>query len=104
MVTEKQVWKKLKTVMDPEMMINIVDLGLIYEVKVNQEEDGTGKVKILMTLTSPGCPLAAVFDELVGQPIRGMKEVSGCEIQITFDPPWSMAKMTEEARAELGFF
>jgi metal-sulfur cluster biosynthetic enzyme len=132
MVTEEMIWEQLRRVMDPELNINVVDLGLIYEVRITKYESGSRKqekssqnsedrirkteeislipdtdlveVDILMTLTSPGCPLAGMFDDLIGVPIRRMDGVHRCRIEITFDPPWDMSKMSEEARAELGFF
>lgn len=104
MVTEEMVWDKLKQVPDPEMGVNIVDLGLIYKVELFEMDTGEQEVRILMTLTSPACPLAGTFDELVGGAVRMIDGVGKCIIDITFDPPWSMEKMTEEGKAELGFF
>ncbi len=98
MLSKKNVLSKLRTVIDPELGVNIVDLGLIYEVLVRE-----GKVKVLMTLTTPGCPLADMFDELVGGAVRDIKGVSGVDVELTFDPPWTQEMMSEEARAELGF-
>ncbi len=113
MVTEEQVWEKLKMVPDPELGINLVDLGLIYEVKIienqlalpleNETDEGV-IVEILMTLTSPACPLASTFDELVGGAVREISEVKKVRIEITFDPPWSYEKMSESGKAELGWF
>jgi FeS assembly SUF system protein len=99
MPSEQRVKNKLKTVIDPELGINIVDLGLIYKVKVENK----GKVEILMTLTTPGCPLAGVFNDLVGNAVRELAGVEDVFIELTFDPPWTEEMMTKEARAELGF-
>jgi len=99
MVTKDQVIKKLKTVLDPELHINVVDLGLVYNVTV-----AGGKVKLLMTLTTPGCPLAAYFEKDLKDKIQEVEGVSGVEVTLTFDPPWNPSKMSEEAREQLGMF
>ena len=99
-ITKKLIETKLKNVIDPELGINIVDLGLIYKIKVQK------KVSILMTLTSPGCPLAAVFQPLVRQAladIPGFDQYKDLALELTFDPPWHQDMMSERARAELGF-
>ncbi|WEL23079.1 metal-sulfur cluster assembly factor [Candidatus Nanohalovita haloferacivicina] len=100
MVTEEDVRNQLKEVMDPELDINIVDLGLIYEVDVDDE----GHVDILMTLTTPGCPLHGVFDEMVKREVGKIEEVDerDIEVELTFEPRWSPEKMSDEARDELG--
>lgn len=87
---------KLKEVIDPELGINIVDLGLVYNV---QEKNGL--VKILMTLTSPGCPLAGVIDEQVKEKVGSLKWVKKVKPEITFEPLWTPDKMSEETRARL---
>ena len=97
MVDEKEVREQLKNVIDPELDINIVDLGLIYEIDV----DENGDVRILMTLTTPGCPLHSVFDEMVKQEVRKL-DVNSIDVELTFDPRWSPEKMSDEARNELG--
>ena len=117
-INKESVLNTLRMVMDPELNIDVVSLGLIYEVKISEidsqtvdsnssvsipSKPGKYKVFILMTLTSPGCPLAGMFDDLVGGAVRRMPEVATCTVDITFDPPWSTNMMTEEARAELGF-
>ena len=100
MVTEEQVWERLKTILDPELKINIVDLGLVYKVKVGKQID------ILMTLTTPGCPLAGMFDALVKHALKKLPGVDvdrDVKIELTFDPPWTSDMMSEQAKAELGF-
>lgn len=100
MVTEEEVRDRLKEVMDPELNINIVDLGLIYEVDVLKDDN----VEILMTLTTPGCPLHGVFDEMVRREvgkIEGLNE-SDIDVELTFEPRWSPEEMSDEARNELG--
>lgn len=98
MVTEDQVLERLREVIDPELGVNIVDLGLVYNVTVDK-----GKVSILMTLTTPGCPLAGVFDELVSEAVGKLEGVGDISVELTFDPPWTQELMSEEAKAQLGF-
>jgi metal-sulfur cluster biosynthetic enzyme len=98
MVNEKQVREQLKEVIDPELDINIVDLGLIYEVDVDEENN----VDILMTLTTPGCPLHGVFDELVKKEVGKIDEIGEIDVELTFEPRWSPEEMSDEARDELG--
>ena len=103
------VWKQLATVIDPELNIDIVSLGLIYEVQhtsVQQESGVQPKIHIVMTLTTPGCPLIHVFEKMVRQSLEDIPELDeykDVSVELTFDPPWIPDMMTEEARAELGF-
>ena len=97
MVTEEEVREALKEVIDPELNINIVDLGLVYEIDV--EDD---RVEILMTLTTPGCPLSGVFDEMVRQEVGAVEGVNEVEVELTFEPSWTPEKVSEEAKDELG--
>lgn len=104
MISKEQVMELLKTVDDPELYINIVDLGLIYSVDVI-EQDGHPKVKITMTLTTPGCPLGSTINMLIKDALFPLKEINvdkDVEIVVTFDPPWTVDMMNEEAKAELG--
>lgn len=100
MVTEERVREQLKEVMDPELDINIVDLGLIYEVDTTDD----GEIDILMTLTTPGCPLHGVFDEMVKREVGKIEEVNerDIDVELTFEPRWSPEKMSDEAQGELG--
>ncbi len=98
MVDENKIWNQLENVIDPELDINIVDLGLIYEVDLEDDKD----VYILMTLTTPGCPLHGVFDELVKREVRKVEGVGDIEVELTFEPRWSPDEMSDEARDELG--
>lgn len=95
---EAKVRKALKEVVDPELRINIVDLGLIYDVR----EEG-GVVEVEMTLTSPGCPLASVIDARVKEVVGKVKGVRNVTVELTWDPPWTADMMSDEAKAELGF-
>ena len=88
----------LKTIYDPEIPVDIYELGLIYDVMVSSEND----IKILMTLTTPNCPVAESLPMEVEEKVRSMNEVNDCEVEITFDPPWSQDLMSEEAKLELG--
>ena len=90
----------LKDVYDPEIPVNIYDLGLIYNVDV----DDTNKASIIMTLTSPGCPVADMLVDDVRQAALAVDNVSEVDVELTFDPPWDKSMMSEEARLELGFF
>ena len=89
----------LKTIYDPEIPVDIYELGLIYDVFVNEDKD----VKILMTLTSPNCPVAETLPVEVEERVKSLDLVKDAEVEITFDPPWSMEMMSEEAQLELGF-
>lgn len=106
-VTETQIWDCLKTIIDPELNIDIVSLGLIYEVTVKPLQTEHGEqpfAYILLTLTTPGCPLAGVFETKIKEAldaIPGLDAYKNTEIELTFDPPWIPDMMTEEARAEL---
>lgn len=88
----------LKTVYDPEIPVDIYELGLIYDVMVNEDDE----VKILMTLTTPNCPVAESLPMEVEEKVKSLDEVKDCEVEITFDPPWSQDLMSEEAKLELG--
>lgn len=90
--------KKLKTIYDPEIPVDIYELGLIYDVMVNEDYE----VKILMTLTSPNCPVAETLPREVEEKVKAIEYVKGAEVEITFDPPWSKDLMSEEAKLELG--
>lgn len=98
MVIEADVIKVLKTCDDPELNVNVVDLGLIYEITISPNAE----VHVLMTLTTPGCPLLDYFVDTVGNKIRGLEGVRDAKVEITFNPPWDKSKMSEEARAQLG--
>jgi FeS assembly SUF system protein len=95
----QQVIDALKTCFDPEIPVDIWELGLIYEIDINDEKD----VKILMTLTSPNCPVAETLPADVADKIRMVKGVKSADVKITFDPPWIKEMMSEVAQLELGF-
>ena len=88
----------LKTIFDPENPVDNYELGLIYDVFVNEDAD----VKILMTLTTPNCPVAETLPKEVENKVRSLDDVKDAEVEITFDPPWNQDLMSEEAKLELG--
>tara|TARA_R110001632_G_scaffold18712_4_gene57593 strand:- start:62 stop:382 length:321 start_codon:yes stop_codon:yes gene_type:complete len=88
----------LKTIYDPEIPVDIYELGLIYDVFVNDENDA----KILMTLTSPNCPVAETLPVEVEDKVKSLKEINNAEVEITFDPTWTQEMMSDEAKLELG--
>jgi FeS assembly SUF system protein len=94
----EQIVKVLKGIYDPEIPVDIYELGLIYDVMVNEDMD----VKVLMTLTSPNCPVAESLPQEVEQKIKAIDRVNSVEIELTFDPAWSRDLMSEEAKFELG--
>lgn len=108
-ITEEAAYDALKKVLDPELMIDIVSLGLIYDVTVREISAETGnrtRIHVLLTLTTPGCPLAGVFDTLVKDAFidfAGIDPAKDVTVELTFDPPWHQDMMSEEAKAELGF-
>jgi FeS assembly SUF system protein len=93
-----KIVRVLKTIYDPEIPVDIYELGLIYDVFVNEDSE----VKILMTLTSPNCPVAETLPLEVEEKIKSINEIKDAEVEITFDPPWSQDLMSEEAKLELG--
>jgi len=95
---DENIVEALRGVYDPEIPVNIYDLGLIYKVDISD----TGTVNIDMTLTAPGCPVAESFPGIVEQTVESVDGVTEAHVELVWDPPWTMEKMTEEARLELG--
>ena len=95
----EKIVKVLKTIFDPEIPVDIYELGLIYDVFVNEDFDA----KILMTLTSPNCPVAESLPAEVEQKVKSIKGINEVEVEMTFDPPWTKDLMSDEAKLELGF-
>ena len=95
----EKIVKVLKTIFDPEIPVDIYELGLIYDVFVNEDFDA----KVLMTLTSPNCPVAESLPAEVEQKVKSIKGINEVEVEMTFDPPWTKDLMSEEAKLELGF-
>lgn len=98
-VLEKAIIEKLKTIFDPEIPVDIYELGLIYEIKIADDNS----VEIVMTLTSPSCPVAESLPGEVEQKVASVTGVSAAKVTLTFDPPWTKEMMSEEAQLELGF-
>ena len=94
----EKIVKVLKTIFDPEIPVDIYELGLIYDVFVNEDFDA----KVLMTLTSPNCPVAESLPAEVEQKVKSIKGINQVEVEMTFDPPWTKDLMSEEAKLELG--
>ncbi len=101
---ESQVWEVLKQSYDPEIPVNIVDLGLIYDLRISTLIDGRTHIRIDMTLTAPGCGMGPVMARDIKEKIEKLGGVDEADIQVVFDPPWDASRMTEEARLEAGLF
>ena len=101
--SEKLVWDQLKTVYDPEIPVNVVDLGLIYECKIAPlEGDGGNQIDIKMTMTAPGCGMADVLKADIHRRLAGLPSVKQLNVEVVFDPPWHPGRMSEAARLQLG--
>jgi FeS assembly SUF system protein len=96
---ELQIKEVLRNIFDPEIPVNIYELGLIYEINIKDDFE----VHILMTLTSPNCPVAESMPTEVRDSVAELPEVSKCEVELTFEPPWDQEMLSEEAKLELGF-
>lgn len=96
-MVEDKIREALRKVMDPELGVSIVDLGLIYDIRYE-----AGEAEVEMTLTSPGCPLAPIIDKKVREALAGVPEIEHLEIDLVWDPPWSKELISDELRAELG--
>jgi FeS assembly SUF system protein len=94
----EKIVRVIKTIFDPEIPVDIYELGLIYDVFVNEDYE----VKVLMTLTTPNCPVAETLPLEVEEKIKSLDEVKDAVVEITFDPPWTQELMSEEAKLELG--
>tara|TARA_B100000530_G_scaffold329160_1_gene270803 strand:- start:521 stop:844 length:324 start_codon:yes stop_codon:yes gene_type:complete len=94
----EKIVKMIKTIFDPEIPVDIYELGLIYDVLVNEDFD----VKILMTLTTPNCPVAETLPVEVEEKVMSINEVRSAKVELTFEPPWTKDLMSEEAKLELG--
>ena len=96
-IQKEDIVNQIKEVFDPEIPVNIYDLGLIYEINIDEEK----KVEILMTLTSPNCPVAESLPKDVSQKIKELKGMKSLAVYLTFDPPWDQDKMSEDAKLAL---
>ncbi len=101
LIEEKQVWQALKSIFDPEIPVNLVDLGLIYQVEIDQTNKN---VKITMTLTAPGCGMGPVLVGDIEYRVAKVPNVESVKVDLVFDPPWSRDMMSDEAKLETGLF
>jgi metal-sulfur cluster biosynthetic enzyme len=99
MISEDAVFIQLKTIIDPELHINIVDLGLIYGLAIDQDK---GSVEVTMTLTTPGCPLSFVFREWIPEAVKKVEGIKDVTINLVWDPPWDPDKISDDQKEELG--
>ena len=100
-ILQEQVWQALRSIYDPEIPVNLVDLGLIYSVDINQ---ATASVQIQMTLTAPGCGMGPVMVSDIKYRVAKVPNVKLAEVELVFDPPWSRDMMSDEAKLETGMF
>jgi probable FeS assembly SUF system protein SufT len=99
---ERLVWQQLRTCYDPEIPVNIVDLGLIYDCALQKQEDGRRKVSVSMTLTAPGCGMGDILVDDVRSKLERIPTVAEADVELTFDPPWNHAMMSDVAKLETG--
>ena len=99
-INKEQVIECIRTVVDPEIPVNLYDLGLIYEIKINNNND----IKIKMTLTNPNCPVAGTMPESVGKSVEKLSNLKSIEVSLVWDPKWHKDLMTEEAKLALDIF
>lgn len=100
-LTDK-IWDVLRTCYDPEIPVNIVDLGLIYNIEVKPDAEGKSNVSIEMTLTAPGCGMGPIIAADAKQKVSNLTEINSVEIKMVFDPPWDRTMISEQAKLELG--
>lgn len=98
--TEEQVLEALRAVIDPELGVNVVDLGLVYGVDISEE----GVVRVTMTLTTMGCPLGPIVNQMVEAAVSTLPGVTGVECDLVWDPPWTPDRMSKAAKLQLGFW
>ena len=99
-IKKEQVIECIKNVMDPEIPVNLYDLGLIYEIDINNKND----IKIKMTLTNPNCPVAGIMPESVGKSVENLKDLNSIEVSLVWEPKWNKDLMSEEAKLALDIF
>lgn len=100
--TEQAVWEQLKSVFDPEIPVNVVDLGLIYDCQVTKADDGKTKVNVKMTLTAPGCGMGPTIAADARGKILSLEGIDGAEVDLVWDPPWNQAMISEAGKMKLG--
>jgi len=103
-VNEDELWNVLKTCYDPEIPVNIVDLGLVYDCHVVDTDEGKNHVDVVMTLTAPGCGMGPFIVDDVRQKVLSIANVSDVHVDLVFEPPWDRSMMSDEAKLQLGMF
>jgi metal-sulfur cluster biosynthetic enzyme len=103
-VAEDRIREALKGVVDPELFVNIIDLGLVYDIKIDEQPEGTSNVAIEMTMTSPACPAGPQLLSQSQDAVRRLEGVGEVDVRLVMEPPWTPDRMTEEARDQLGIF
>ena len=101
---EKLVWRQLRTCFDPEIPINVVDLGLVYDCDIERLADGRRKVNVRMTLTAPGCGMGDILVSDVTDKLELIPTIAEADVDLVFDPPWNQSMMSDAARLETGMF
>ena len=101
---EDKIWSTLRSCYDPEIPVNIVDLGLIYDINITPDEDNKYNIIIKMTLTAPTCSMGPIIIANAKDRVLGLPEVKSVEVEVIFDPPWDRSMMSEQAKLELGMF
>lgn len=101
---DERVWDVLRTCYDPEIPVNIVDLGLVYHCQVHPMDEGGNRVEIRLTLTAPGCGMGDVLRADVQRKLVRLRGVSYADVEVVFDPPWDRSRMSEAAMLQLGMF
>ena len=99
---EEQAWDQLRTCYDPEIPVNIVDLGLVYGLNLTPLEDGSNKIDVKFTLTAPGCGMGDVLREDIKGKLLTIPGIKDADVQVVFDPPWSLQMMSDAAKLQLG--
>ena len=103
-IEEDKVREALKQVIDPELFVNVVDLGLIYDVKIAEADEGKSNVDVEMTMTSPACPAGPQLLAQSKMAVGALEGVGAVDVRLVMDPPWTPDRMTEDARDQLGIF
>jgi probable FeS assembly SUF system protein SufT len=101
---EKEVWEQLRNCYDPEIPVNIVDLGLIYDCQLVPQERGTFRADVRMTLTAPGCGMGPVLQQDVSNRLLSLEGIDEANVELVWDPPWNQGMMTDAARLQLGLY
>lgn len=101
---ERLVWQQLRTCFDPEIPVNIVDLGLVYDCVLGRNAEGERTVSIRMTLTAPGCGMGDILVDDVRAKVEAVPTIAEADVELVFDPPWNQNMMSDEARLETGLF